>query len=720
MSWQEVHSILNDQGAVLPRNGVEFFGPSTEINLGSVRVASPLVYAVADNTCVGSQFYVEASLICGNLQIAGKGARAGALPYWPSYVHATPEQRARYLEWLAGNRSDESVEQGYVFIYFYGLERRVLVDRADYLPVLEELCRLRKIYSRCHSFIGYSSILAWLTVALAGRTIDVPTPILNSLIETTPRLHQSILRPLLGYYYEREKRLPKAIAFSIAKSDDRTTKGSVFRQHELKFQELFEIKYVDRYGDGMKLQAARHPLGYSYQPASSTLRDPRLAKKIDSTIERIPDVLAISSQFADLANIWQECQEELQSFARSVRANGGAISGEAWENLPESLRNGEHPDTDSWLDLWTKSQNANAYPIVQIGDLATLRGFQRAEKLNKQQSEKLLATADAIGIGIEPDIRLVGGKYEWNDSVALFFRESETPSSVDAYQSAALMLDLGLTIAAADDAIAQEEVDHIRKHIDDRFCLSIDDGKRLYCRVELNRRALTSPPRITAAIKKKLSLADRSLVGTFLVGIAAVDQTITPAEKTALERLYKSIGLDADELNELLRPLTAINESDIGVAPQRGRGFTLDLSAVSKIQEDTALLRKRLCEVMTDPSESDFETKVGEVLPVEQLPQLDEQLPPPLVQLTVECEKLSPQPRFDGLHRRFHSFLEGIISKRDLSNGDLRELASESGVMLNAAIEAINEWVIDRHSEPLIEIEPEVIISTHLIPRLTP
>jgi hypothetical protein len=45
----------------------------------------------------------------------------------PPLPHS-PGCRGAYLDWLASDRSDASCPVGYVFIYFYGLERRVLAD----------------------------------------------------------------------------------------------------------------------------------------------------------------------------------------------------------------------------------------------------------------------------------------------------------------------------------------------------------------------------------------------------------------------------------------------------------------------------------------------------------------------------------------------------------------------------------------------------------------
>ena len=51
--------------------------------------------------------------------------------YYPSYENLSAEQRRCYLEWLAAGREDVDPSQrslGYVFMFFYGLERRILVE----------------------------------------------------------------------------------------------------------------------------------------------------------------------------------------------------------------------------------------------------------------------------------------------------------------------------------------------------------------------------------------------------------------------------------------------------------------------------------------------------------------------------------------------------------------------------------------------------------------
>jgi hypothetical protein len=102
-------------------------------------------------------------LIDPSLKVAsGRVSTNAEMGYWPSYADITPEHRLAYLNWLSTGKRDTSFPVGYAFLYFYGLERRLLVD--DLRPneealLVEEVERLRSLYASSHSFGHYSKAL---------------------------------------------------------------------------------------------------------------------------------------------------------------------------------------------------------------------------------------------------------------------------------------------------------------------------------------------------------------------------------------------------------------------------------------------------------------------------------------------------------------------------------------------------------------------------------
>ena len=124
------------------------------------------------------------SFLDPSLPVAGSSASAGPLGYWPSYGAITPECRRRYIEWLSSGKRDPDAPLGYIFLYFYGLERRLLLEEptADEVRLLvAEIERLRTIYAGSGSFEGYSRRLVEAVGFLKNSASLAPEPYVPDL-----------------------------------------------------------------------------------------------------------------------------------------------------------------------------------------------------------------------------------------------------------------------------------------------------------------------------------------------------------------------------------------------------------------------------------------------------------------------------------------------------------------------------------------------------------
>ncbi len=106
------------------------------------------------------------------------------MDYWPSYSDMSPRARAAYLAWLAGGRNNPRVYIGYVFVYFYGLERRLVTETSrnpenavEYRRLTGEVRRLLEIYRGNHSFRQYATgLLDAATILDPAPRCDSPPP----------------------------------------------------------------------------------------------------------------------------------------------------------------------------------------------------------------------------------------------------------------------------------------------------------------------------------------------------------------------------------------------------------------------------------------------------------------------------------------------------------------------------------------------------------------
>jgi hypothetical protein len=110
---------------------------------------------------------LEPSLIFTSLQVKKPSSieTTERPPYFPSYSGLTPEQRFIYLR-LLNNPYDASIDIGYVFILYYGLERHLL--QGDFDKAFNVILKLRDVHKN-KSFQSYSANALILTAKLHGR-----------------------------------------------------------------------------------------------------------------------------------------------------------------------------------------------------------------------------------------------------------------------------------------------------------------------------------------------------------------------------------------------------------------------------------------------------------------------------------------------------------------------------------------------------------------------
>ncbi|RCS54886.1 hypothetical protein DTL42_07175 [Bremerella cremea] len=687
-SWLDSISKKGSQSRPNPNNlksGCNFLGIGTEVNFGRGVIRDPLIY-VSD---IAKHGEFDASLVDTTLIVARAGSLVrGSLPYWPSYYDCTPAQRSVYLDWLATGKSDPSVELGFVFIYFYGLERRVLVDQADRIVVAKEVMRLLPIYGYSNSFRRYACGLLWLSLLLASKSEVISDALLNEAIRATPRWNDELVERYLTILFNAQKPLPADAAFHVCENDGRSASSVIVRRHREEFRSLFDTRYREKYGEGITLNASKREKRVAYQPASSSLmRGYGASDHVE--LPRMPDVLAISSQFRVLIEIWNESIDHLKAFSRAAKNAGGEVTSEAYEALPPELRQGDHPEMDAWMQAWEEHVDEEYRPLVPVGVLAKVKGIPERERLTKAQCLKILQTADTMGLALEPDTRMTGTNYRWDEKVILFFRENDT-SDTAKYMAASALLRLGATIAEADGTVDDVELQFISSHLEGQFNLSEFDSKRLECLQYLLLHSQAGDNKIGKTLAKRLSREHRLVVGEYLVGIAAADEVITNDEVKALRKAYRLLELDTKDLDDLIAKHEASKATTATQPVSSDNELRLDHNEISRILSETRAVAGILEEAMSEVDEDEDQYPVPEPAPETR----DES---PAVEASVNSSEVI------DIDARYRPFLIAALAKDEWQEGDLRQLASSHNLMLAGAIEAINEWSTDRFGDWIIE-----------------
>ena len=123
---------------------------------------------------------------------------------------------------------------------------------------------------------------------------------------------------------------------SLHNCDHRTPSSVIIRRTPDAFQDLFaKQSSSEPFDEGLELRASKRAKPLSYHPASGTLSRLLAEQRIDVSLS-VPDVLAITSQFKPLVDIWTECIEELRAYDKAHRTVAGWHARQRTSRCPRS------------------------------------------------------------------------------------------------------------------------------------------------------------------------------------------------------------------------------------------------------------------------------------------------------------------------------------------------------------------------------------------------
>ncbi len=633
----------------------------------------------------------------------GNAARALPLPYWPRYVHADPDQRARYLDWMASGRHDGSIEVGYAFIFFYGLERRVLIDGADADAATAEVRRLLGLFGHNNSFRSYaSSFLAFAPLRNADRLRSFGEADVTAHLYPLVAESSTALAAVAAWYHLHGRPLPATYAGLIARDSEDAKRGAVITRSAAELWDLFAIRYQEAFGQGMITEANKRPLTIEYRPASPSL----LSNKRDLRVA-IPDVVGRTSQFRKLVALWNDCVDDLRR-ANSKKRGGAVLDADAWSALPSELRaEYDHPDQDKWDRAITAMPVLETFHLASAQQLATLIGLPVTAKLGVAQMKRIASRAADVGYAVEPDSRIRGRAADATAELLVWRAPNAKLPDVQTYGAVTGMLSLAMKIAMADGVFAPEEQTIVNAFLTELFTLDEDMRTRVEAMKQLMARSPAQLGAVAKALRESRTSAELAKIGAVLVAIAAADGSIAEPEERALRSLYKSLGLSTADLTGAITRTGARFERDVVVevqssTPGRGGvpiprpptdGLRLDHAAIAAIVADTKDVAAMLAEVF-DAEDDDGTTPSPSATPAPVRAAVASAAP-----RTSEATRSLAQ----GLDVRYHGVLEELLARPSWPVGDVRQLAERHRLMPGAILDTINGWSDDALGDFLIE-----------------
>ncbi len=297
-------------------DGLLWLGENSRLRAGGRTIVSPMTYC-----STGRVDRREPSCIYVHLPV--DDLPGGGLGYWPSYSEMKPSQRGRYLRWLAGGRRAHLDDIGYAFVYFYGLERRALVEERNVPRIMEEVRRLLVRYPESRSFLKY---LGGFLTRLYAKSLADPEMTEERLLD----LHDFVPIPrkktfplLLAWYALHGVALSPEQAFYVLRhlppgSPDAFPSG---------LKDLFCRRFAQVCPLGLTLSGSSRKYAVEYTAASATLSFGKWGRSPPPV--EIPNVLGKMSQFRKLREIWATCPENGDGDLVLVRRAEERMPGEA-------------------------------------------------------------------------------------------------------------------------------------------------------------------------------------------------------------------------------------------------------------------------------------------------------------------------------------------------------------------------------------------------------
>jgi uncharacterized tellurite resistance protein B-like protein len=661
---------------------------------------------------------IEPSLIDPSLPVDNKRPDyAGtSMDYWPSYHAITPGARAAYLEWLEEGRQDPDAYIGYVFLYMYGLERRVIVDMRekqeatahDLRAIRDEMLALRDVYGDQGSFGSYSIRLLDLLEFLISADDKTPA--------TPPQLTRYgwevpfAVRTELGSYAASGQPLPAEWALAWVWFSDTFRPRTPAQRCINEFRALFTSEYNARYGDGILLKPTKKKLALQYFSASSGIGQVNIG--LDTVFE------VSTTALNKLVPIAETAQEELEGYSRYLGKNPhDADTLNALAMLPARLLAASDSATLHRFRTWAESTVTGQPVVIPGSDLLEAWGTDRVA-LTKAEAIPVIQLLSKLRIGVEPDVRFSGPGIAADAPAVLFPLSQTAPATASpGYSTATTLSHLAAAVSAADGTVDEHEIAAFLPAVQEQLDLTDDERERLNAHVTW---LAAGPTKLTGLTKRiaELNRPQRTQLGTLLIDVAAADGHVSAEEMRTLEKIYKLLSLDPTTLpsdvfarqtsGEPVVVRTAQAQQPGVPIPARNTSsptdFTLDDRRIAEMVQESAQVAELLGGIFADDE------------PVRRHGRRSAAASSP-----IPNDSISPATdggavavavrRVSGLNESHSAIVRALDGRNTIDRDEFETLARAYKLMPMGAIDTINEAAMDAADEPLLEGEDPITIN---------
>ncbi len=691
-----------------------WISPGQAVKVGKFTIPGGMIYVGRGLAAVADHRGDEPALIDPQLQVASKNPdyQGNSMTYYPYYSGITPVSRLAYLDWLANGRNKPDISIGYVFLFFYGLERRLLFEaqrsvsaKSDATAIISEVRRLLAIYGHSKSFKNYASRFIEVSqILFDGNRVYENEP----TYETRGGEYPYDVKLALSQLVADGKPIPEkwALAWYLGSPTTRLRKPATRCQTE--FRQLFQLRYKKIHGNGMAIQPNKTRLKLEYRPASASFRG-----SLNIPVPDLPDVTALSRPLNQLITIAEDCYNDLDPYSRWLDKNPDKPKHPAGlGQLPQDLLSQlNYKEMNSIFERLNGLLKGQTIAVVEGSKIIASWPSTTSGQMTKKETTGLLQLLEKARLGIEPDVRFGGSTISSTQKVVLFKLPEEYPTTPSTeYKAAVVLLRIAAAVAAADGSVDKTEEAHLQHHLE--TALNLSHGER----IRLNaywKWLVETTPRLTG-LKTRLEQLDKSskqVLANFAVDVAGADGIIDPGEIKTVRSIYKLLEMDPEQVfgdihamtvgtpSPAVEPVTVRKAKpgpvgfSIPQSPktevQRQPEFQLDKNIIAAKMAETAAVSNLLSEIFIEESSVDLLAKIS--------------------------DSFADTPTVANLDRSHSGLLKALFKKGIWTRSEFEKLAAEYSLLPDGAIDTINEAAFELCDEPVLEGDDPIEINLELM-----
>jgi hypothetical protein len=610
--------------------------------------------------------------------------------YWPKYGAISTEARQSYLDWLAEGRPAPA-GIGYVFLFFYGLERRLLCEDPspeEAAALLAEIARLREEHPN-HSFMNYS--LGFVELLQAKILMSSAQGLKRWRPDPAARPRATfLLKVAVACRVVCGEPIPYELAMAclMARPENQGALRIAALRAPQELVALVRPRFLQTFPSGFRL-ADRETSRLFADYRSPSLLPVELS--VAAPIGRLPDPMTLSwtrlEQLAGMAG------EELGHYARKI---GGkrqkACSLESLSLLPKGVVHADVGGRKVALDAYLAGL-AGPFAKLSFDELAG-RCLSVHQDLSAKSLTVVAGILDRSGFGVEPDPRSGTRISAKTAGTMRVFRADPAASPAepsDAYVTARAAVTAAIFAGGAKSVgwgAALEQA----------FSLNAGEALRLTAHSDwLAERG------VTAAVGKR-AVAELAAVQRQAAARAVTAAVLAAGDEASslpfLERLHEVLEVERSHLYGAVHAASGEpgpgrrapdgRKPAVAADPPAPRGpVTLDPERLSRLQAETAAVSEILAAVFAE-----------------------EEAPKPAPPVAADL----PDSRFKGLDAKHSGLAASLVTRPEWTRAEYEALVRGAGLMPGGALDTINEWAFDAMGEALAEDGDPVTVNAALLP----